>query len=798
MPDYSDLFLIQILLEKKLITVKELRDPLCFHYRKMMSGTSVPFSETLEQLGILNQEDLYKIDLNIKKIMSTISPISTILPENILIEDCKQEKLLGNNSLGSTYLANHPQLGHSIYKKLDGIIGRNAKFMKRFLSSMKKMEKIRHKNLADVYKVDIENHVVLREFIEGETLETLLQKRVLNCQEASVVLVDVINGLQTLYKHGILHRNLKPSNIIITNVSHAKILDASLPPTVATYLAPEQIQKKRTDVRSDIYALGMMYYRSLGGQSPDTLAEFFQEKEIPEMVCKILQKILDSNYENRYANYENILQDLKEYLNFAEIEIEDTIFSIKDHCQRAQQVATEIIQELIPSWTDAIQNACLQQKFYEHLAPMIQIATQKFVHNVGVEWLDYLDVALEDLRQSVTLELMQYQDELEDQYDTRTEESAEDLPKGFIPINEHEILDAEVASADLADIMEEDSIFQTFSDLENIAETSMDAVSVDDENDFQWDTDESFPQEKDFDMVFGKQHSSYTTWEHDIDESIDDQEYLDDISETKIKPAFPKQEETSPHETKIKPAFPKKEEMISSDSKIKPAFPKKEASTDEPIDSGTKIKPAFPKKEDSTDEPIDSETKIKPAFPKKEDSTDEPIDSETKLKPAFPKKEDPTDESIDSDSKIKPILSKKLTTHEEKKVESKKTSHPTYSFTTTGQAMLHKKNRFENKPLLTEQNTEEAQNEDIAIWKRPANEIHISNKPLPDQATLLELAKQDMQAQAKNEEKKENDLQEQQEQQEEQEAQENDSFLSAEEKEAKLKPYFLTSNTSEN
>ena len=741
MPDYEDLFLIQLLLENNIVTVQELHDPLCLFYRKSVSGKNVHLIDIIEQLGLLNSDELYKLSLKIAKLISSICPTFVLPTQNIILQDCKQEKLLGTNSLGSSYLVHCPQKGSCLYKKLDGIISRNTKFTHHFLSQLKKIENFRHENVADLYKVDVENQIILREFIVGETLESLIHKKSLCWDEASIILWDVVHGLQALYNQGLLHKNLKPCNIILADNNHAKIVDFYLPPTVSTYLAPEQKQKKKSDLRADIYSLGLIYYQCLGGNLSNGF-DLTTLKEIPEPIISLLEKMTNEDYEQRYNSYDALIQDITESLKKLDLDIAH-IESDTDKQAHIEETVESILQDLLPTWRDKIQAACAKHKFYEELAPMIQTFYQRYYQIMGRVGLEYLDETLENLRKVVTSELAESTDIDEHtpvetgSFDNIPATPIQEVkPKGCIPINENEILEADIPTADLAEVTPE-SFFQDLSDLDSdMQDTAMDAVSVDDT------TLDSFPQEKDFDMIFGKPSGgSYFS----SDASATGR-YVSSIAQGANNVSITEDAENLESNLNLEPVSVAEE---SIHKKIDSSEHEEIENKDE-----SKLKPAFPKKQEtsSNDIPTVEGTKLKPAFFKKQETSSNPAPAVegTKLKPAFPKKQTQ--------------------------------QHPTYSF----------KPIFPSIPKETAtQNAEKKEQEEQqaksteAQWKRPASEIHISEKPLPDPSVMLELAKQDAQDSKKMEE---------QETKEEQENNAEKVGLTEEEKAAKLKPYFFNSN----
>jgi serine/threonine protein kinase len=219
--------------------------------------------------------------------------------------------------------------------------------LKRFEREAKSLAKLAHPNIVNVLDYGEYNGqpYLVMPYIPGGTLKQLLNGKPMNWQKAARLLIPIARALDYAHKRDIVHRDVKPSNILITESGEpmltdfgvAKIIDEEatldLTGTSATvgtpeYMAPEQATSKTTDHRVDIYALGIVFYEMVAGRKPfqaDTpLAILFKQaseplprlnmfvKGIPDQVERILVKALAKKPENRYqtmSEFARVLED---------------------------------------------------------------------------------------------------------------------------------------------------------------------------------------------------------------------------------------------------------------------------------------------------------------------------------------------------------------------------------------------------------------------------------------------------------------------------------------------------------
>lgn len=183
---------------------------------------------------------------------------------------------------------------------------------------------LQHKNLPVIYDVcSCEEHLlVLESYIEGETLERILNKRVLSEKAAISYLSDICDALDFLHKQRIIHRDVKPSNVIITSDDTAVLIDFSAARLIndvqdkdtanlgtAGYAAPEQYGIFQSMPPTDIYALGVLFNLMLINTHPSV--------KIPAgKLGKIIKKCVDTQISKRYQSVDALKKDLNRYKKF--------------------------------------------------------------------------------------------------------------------------------------------------------------------------------------------------------------------------------------------------------------------------------------------------------------------------------------------------------------------------------------------------------------------------------------------------------------------------------------------------
>jgi len=192
---------------------------------------------------------------------------------------------LGSGGMGTVYRARDTRLDREVaLKVLTGSAGHAEHVRERFTVEARAASKIDHPNVCAVYDIGEKadgNLFISMGLCRGETLESRLRKGPLSIEDAIVIARQVAGGLTAAHAEGVIHRDVKPSNIIIDDARRVKIVDfgiakladsqltrdgASLGTTA--YMAPEQIRAEEVDARADIWGFGVMLFQMLSARRP--------------------------------------------------------------------------------------------------------------------------------------------------------------------------------------------------------------------------------------------------------------------------------------------------------------------------------------------------------------------------------------------------------------------------------------------------------------------------------------------------------------------------------------------------
>ena len=253
-------------------------------------------------------------------------------------------KSIGEGGMANVYLAKDTILDRNVaIKVLRGDLENNDKFIRRFQREAKSVSDLSHPNIVEIYDVGEEEgqHYIVMEYIEGRTLKQLIQKRgSLTVPEVIDIMTQLTDGLSAAHEAYIIHRDIKPQNILILDNGMIKITDFGIAMTLnATqltqtnsvmgsvhYLPPEQAAGHTSTTKSDIYSSGILMYELLTGSLPfkgDNAVEIAlkQMKEkipsirkqnplIPQSIENIILKSTAKNPKNRYNSIQEMHEDI--------------------------------------------------------------------------------------------------------------------------------------------------------------------------------------------------------------------------------------------------------------------------------------------------------------------------------------------------------------------------------------------------------------------------------------------------------------------------------------------------------
>ncbi len=223
----------------------------------------------------------------------------------------------------------------------------NKSFIARFIKEAQILNQLKDKNIVSIYEWGQINELyfIVMEYISGKTLKEIIEaKGNLSIEITTLYAVQICNALAAAHNKGLIHRDIKPQNIIIDNDNNLKVTDFGIAKFTsedatktinvigsAQYISPEHLQGKVLDARSDIYSLGIVLYEMLTGDLPfrgsspiDISLKHLNEnpqppsliiQKIPKNLDKIVLKCLEKDPKNRYQSVEELKKDLDNLLN---------------------------------------------------------------------------------------------------------------------------------------------------------------------------------------------------------------------------------------------------------------------------------------------------------------------------------------------------------------------------------------------------------------------------------------------------------------------------------------------------
>lgn len=253
---------------------------------------------------------------------------------------------VGRGAMGEVYKANDPLIGRAVaLKTITSALVGDPELLDRFYREARSAGALEHPNIVTIYELgeDRGTPFIAMEYLEGETLEKVIQRRSpLTVAEKVGFIVPVCRALDYAHKRGVVHRDIKPGNVMLTKEGKVKVVDfgiarqmnASMTQTnmfmgTLSYMSPQQIYGERADERSDIWALGVTFYELLcyrrpfeGDNHAAVMLSIAEEKNKPEPLSKfvpdcppLLQRLLDRMLEKdiraRFQSMEEVLLEIE-------------------------------------------------------------------------------------------------------------------------------------------------------------------------------------------------------------------------------------------------------------------------------------------------------------------------------------------------------------------------------------------------------------------------------------------------------------------------------------------------------
>jgi serine/threonine protein kinase/WD40 repeat protein len=256
---------------------------------------------------------------------------------------------IGQGGMGDVYKAREPQLDRIVaLKVLPPELARQTDFVRRFRAEATAVARLTHPHVVQVYFVgeDSGTHYFAMQYIEGETLSRRLARKTrLPVDQAIVVIEHCLMGLAAAHDVGLIHRDIKPGNILIDAIQKKALLsDFGLVKSLGTstsertlsgvvmgtvdYISPEQGRGLAVDVRSDLYSIGVMFYQMLAGRLPfeadSATAMIFQHvyepppplrqfaSDVPEPIATLILRLMAKSPADRHGSAREVLSHLRD------------------------------------------------------------------------------------------------------------------------------------------------------------------------------------------------------------------------------------------------------------------------------------------------------------------------------------------------------------------------------------------------------------------------------------------------------------------------------------------------------
>jgi class 3 adenylate cyclase/predicted Ser/Thr protein kinase len=261
---------------------------------------------------------------------------------------------LGKGGMGEVYKAEDVRLSRTVALKILPSSGQDEEVKRRFVREAKSLSALNHPNIATIYEIDEYEGVnfISMEYIGGGTLKAVLDSETLSPSRVLDFAIPVADALKNAHDKNIIHRDIKPTNIMVSDNGYVKVMDFGLATLVAMpetdastnmltqagmmygtvgYMSPEQAMGVKLDQRSDIFSFGVVLYELITGQQPfvgaNAMAVFHAvifdqpvpigrlRPDAPGELERVVNKTLQKKANERYQTLKDVLVDLKRLRN---------------------------------------------------------------------------------------------------------------------------------------------------------------------------------------------------------------------------------------------------------------------------------------------------------------------------------------------------------------------------------------------------------------------------------------------------------------------------------------------------
>ena len=254
-------------------------------------------------------------------------------------------RLLGQGGMGAVYLAHDRELDRKVaLKVIRADMAANPEILKRFKQELILARQITHRNVIRIFDLAQAENIkfITMELVEGEDLQAVLRrKKKLDPAEAANIMAQVCRALEAAHGEGVIHRDLKPQNIMLDKMGRVYVMDFGIARSITAsgmtqtgaligtpdYMSPEQAKGLPLDARSDLFTVGIIFYEILSGTTPfnadTTMGKLWKrtsepprplielDKTIPAELSDIVKKCLEIDPDKRFASASELLHTIE-------------------------------------------------------------------------------------------------------------------------------------------------------------------------------------------------------------------------------------------------------------------------------------------------------------------------------------------------------------------------------------------------------------------------------------------------------------------------------------------------------